>query len=83
MAYIEISNREMHNKIRDSIKHSITNIVKALNDTPYLEIYKKMNKTFNVELFNVMIKMTQFLYILMRKDKDLEHNQNLLRHARE
>ena len=58
MAYIETSNREMHNKIRDSIKHSITNIVKALNETPYGEIYRKMNKTFNVELFNVMIKMT-------------------------
>ena len=42
-----------------------------------------MNKTFNTELFNVMIKMTQFLYILMKKDRDLENNQNLLRHARE
>ena len=84
MAWIETStNKENHNKIRESIKHSINNIVKGLNDTPYEMIYKKMNKNFNVELFNVMIKMTQFLYILMRKDKDLENNQNLLKHARE
>ena len=30
-----------------------------------------------------MIKMTQFLYIILRKDKDLENNQNLLQHAKE
>ena len=57
--------------------------MKALNETPYQEIYKKLNKTFNIELFNVMIKMTQFLYILMRKDREVDQNQNLLKHARE
>lgn len=40
-----------------------------------------------MDLFSVMHKMTQFLYILMRKDKDISqdnvNNQNLLKHARE
>lgn len=48
MAYIETSaHKECHNKISNSIKHSINNIIKALTDTPYQEIYKKMIKPFN------------------------------------
>ena len=58
MSYTDTNNKEILSKIKDSIKKSITNIVKALNDTPYAEIYRTMNNSFNVELFNVMIKMT-------------------------
>jgi hypothetical protein len=39
MAYYDTSPfKDIHQKIRDSIKHSIMNIVKALNETPYQEI---------------------------------------------
>ena len=40
MAYIETSNQDIHEQIRTSITHSIANIVKALTETDYAEIYK-------------------------------------------
>ncbi len=41
----------------ESAKSSISNMIKALGETNYNEIYVKMTKSFNMELFNVMIKL--------------------------
>lgn len=74
MAYIETQNQEVHFQIKESIKNSIENIVQALSKTPFEEIYTKLTRQFNMDLFSVMHKMTQFLYILMRKDKDIQQD---------
>ncbi len=67
----------------DSAKNSISNMIKALGETNYTEIYNKMTKSFNMELFNVMIKLIQFFYIIMRKDRDGESNPNLMSHLKD
>ena len=42
-----------------------------------------MPRNFSFDLFNAYWKLVQFLYIILKKDKDLEQSQNLMRHVKE
>ena len=72
MAYVDTTNRgsEEDSKIKELIRKSIENIVAALRKTPYEEFYQEFNYEFNNELFAVMTKLLQFLFINLRTDKD-------------
>ena len=53
-----------------------------MRKTPYEEFYQEFNYEFNNELFAVMTKLLQFLFINLRTDKDSgnaanKSNQNL------
>ena len=78
MAYVDTGTRsaDEDNKIRDLIRKSIDNIVQALKKTPYEEFYNEYNWEFNNELFGVMTKLLQFLFINLRSDKDQSGNKN-------
>lgn len=84
MAYVDTTNRgsEEDAKIKELIRKSIENIIAALRKTPYEEFYQEFNYDFNNELFAVMTKLLQFLFINLRTDKDSgsadkKSNQNL------
>ena len=68
MAYVDTNNRgsEEDNKIKQLIRESIRNIIEALRRTPYEEFYNEFNYEFNNELFGVMTKLLQFLFINLR-----------------
>jgi len=84
MAYVDTTNRgsEEDAKIKELIRKSIENIIAALRKTPYEEFYQEFNYDFNNELFAVMTKLLQFLFINLRTEKDSggadkKSNQNL------
>ena len=90
MAYVDIANRpqEDDNKIKELIRKSIDNIIQALRKTPYEEFYNEFNYDFNNELFGVMTKLLQFLFINLRSDKEQsgsasKSNINLKKHIAE
>ena len=91
MAYTDFETKvpEDHIRVRDLIRKSIDNIVQALKKTPYQNFYEEFNYEFNNELFGVMTKLTQFLFINLRNDKEDRNreqnrsNQNLKRHINE
>lgn len=68
MAYAELDTKvnEEDKRIKDLIKESIDNIIQSLRKTPYLEFYNEFNFEFNNELFAVMTKLLQFLFITLR-----------------
>jgi len=72
MAYVDTTNRnpEDDNKIKELIRKSIDNIIQSLKKTPYEEFYNEFNYDFNNELFAVMTKLLQFLFINLRSDKE-------------
>jgi hypothetical protein len=81
MAYHE--SQQHREEIRSSIKNSIFNIIRALNHTPYDLIWRNFSKSFNLELYIVMTKLLQFLYILQKKTQESEQNQQNLMFARQ
>jgi len=78
MAYVDTSNRnqEDDNKIKELLRKSIDNIIQSLRKTPYEEFYNEFNFDFNNELFAVMTKLLQFLFINLRSEKDQSANNN-------
>jgi hypothetical protein len=78
MAYVDTTNRpqEDDQKISSLIRKSIENIVQALRKTPYEKFYNEFNFEFNNELFGVMTKLLQFLFINLRSDKDQSGSAN-------
>ena len=78
MAYVDTSNRnqEDDNKIKELLRRSIDNIIQSLRKTPYEEFYNEFNFDFNNELFAVMTKLLQFLFINLRSEKDQSANNN-------
>ena len=78
MAYVDTTNRnpEDDNKIKDLIRKSIDNIIQSLRKTPYEEFYNEFNYDFNNELFAVMTKLLQFLFINLRSDKEQNASAN-------
>ncbi len=68
------------------IRKSIENIINALRKTPYEDFYSEFNYDFNNELFGVMTKLLQFLFINLKSDNDRRENQssvNLKKHISE
>lgn len=78
MAYVDTTNRlqEDDNKIKELIRKSIDNIIQSLRKTPYEDFYNEFNYEFNNELFGVMTKLLQFLFINLRSDKDQSGSAN-------
>ena len=78
MAYVDTTNRnpEDDNKIKELIRKSIDNIIQSLKKTPYEEFYNEFNYDFNNELFAVMTKLLQFLFINLRSDKEQNASAN-------
>lgn len=72
MAYTEFETKSQddHLKVKELIRKSIDNIVQALKKTPYQDFYNDFNYEFNNELFGVMTKLTQFLFINLRNEKE-------------
>jgi hypothetical protein len=68
MAYAELDVKagDEDKRIKELVKESIDNIIKSLRQTPYLEFYNDFNYDFNNELFGVMTKLLQFLFIAIR-----------------
>ena len=91
MAYTEFETKSQddHLKVKELIRKSIDNIVQALKKTPYQDFYNDFNYEFNNELFGVMTKLTQFLFINLRNEKEdrnreqMRSNQNLKKHIAE
>jgi len=78
MAYVD-TNRPQEDdqvKIKDLIRKSIDNIIQSLRKTPYEEFYNEFNYDFNNELFGVMTKLLQFLFINLRSDKEQGNTGN-------
>ena len=72
MAYAELDTKvtEEERKIKSLIRESIENIITSLRKTPYQEFYNDFNFDFNNELFAVMTKLLQFLFITLRNEKE-------------
>lgn len=91
MAYADLDTKvaEEDRKIKELIKESIENIIQSLKKTPYAEFYNEYNFDFNNELFGVMTKLLQFLFITLRNEKEdraresNKSNQNLRKHINE
>ena len=68
MAYVDTSNRnqEDDSRIKQLLRKSIDNIIQSLRKTPYEQFYNEFNFDFNNELFAVMTKLLQFLFINLR-----------------
>jgi hypothetical protein len=77
MAYVDVwRDGNDESKIKELLRESISNIIQALRRTPYQEFYENMTHDFNSELFGVMTKLLQFLFILLKNDKESDRKEN-------
>lgn len=61
------------------LKELIGNIAKGIAEVRIQEIYEELGKSATLEMVNALLKMMQFLFVLIKKNTDIQQRA-LFRH---